>query len=220
METRAELGAWLSEWDVVHRQVDERTCRCGWSADEVTQPEHAEAALLSELGAWLSSGRRDERGRSVSWRSLAAELSDRLEESQEAVAHLRARLSHNQCSWRGTVAPLEVPSRDGQVLVRSDPEKVLSRPLPLPVVDRRAGRGKVCGSVCRLWMQDGFVWAGGTLDLAERGEGELLITPEMVPGSGEMLQGEAGEFRWMRWELAAVVLTDRPVFPGTTLLCE
>lgn len=72
--------------------------------------------------------------------------------------------------WRGPVLPLNTPSGDMRQFMLADGVEPAIRPLPVALSaqdemwDNHEG-SRVVGLVTRAWVQDGYLWAEGPLDL-------------------------------------------------------
>lgn len=107
--------------------------------------------------------------------------------------------------WKGVLAPMDAPSKDGRVIaVLEGPP---TRPLPLPLIDD--GDGSFVGSIERVWIEDGSLMGAGRVEPG-------ILSPETPRPVGVDVddvvteEGPEGTIVLRRWRLMGARLYATP----------
>jgi hypothetical protein len=116
--------------------------------------------------------------------------------------------------WTGVLARLETPTADGRAL--ATPERLLSRPLPLPLVDLN---GQPAGAITALSIHGDEVRAEGTTR-----NGILTkkrpTRPIALDADQTEIHGQAEGVLFTRWRIIGATLldpTDTPPWPESQI---
>lgn len=114
--------------------------------------------------------------------------------------------------WRGVLAPLDKVSQDGRMICSPSDGTPRTRELPLPVVLLGAEENCGIGRVDRVWTEDGFLHAEGSLTA----EGERF--PVGVDLDEVVSKNTAGLMTMEDWRLVGITVyrlndSTRPSFP-------